>query len=153
MSKKKSPKTDSDSIVLTPQTDSVPESENEEKIVEETTVTRVISREQYHEGPLPAPTTMAEYEQVLPGSAERIFNLTETEQAHRQDCQKRSLTAQIADVRRGQHLGAALLVLPILFSTFFFYNGSNLAGGAFLGATFLFSTIGKFIPQINNKED
>ncbi|MCL2749250.1 MAG: DUF2335 domain-containing protein [Alphaproteobacteria bacterium] len=33
-----------------------------------------------HSGPLPAPQTLAGYEQILPGAAERIFKMAETAQ-------------------------------------------------------------------------
>lgn len=35
-------------------------------------------------GPLPPPELFAHYDEVLPGSAERILAMTESEQAHRQ---------------------------------------------------------------------
>lgn len=37
----------------------------------------------FHSGPLPPPDDLAEYDRVLPGAAERIFQLAEREQAHR----------------------------------------------------------------------
>ena len=38
-----------------------------------------------YSGPLPAPATIKKYENILPGSAERIFKMAEKEQAHRID--------------------------------------------------------------------
>lgn len=37
----------------------------------------------HYSGPLPPPAHLEHYEHVLPGAAERIFNMTETEQRQR----------------------------------------------------------------------
>lgn len=39
--------------------------------------------QQIHTGPLPAPSDYADYDSVLPGSAERILRMAEEEQTHR----------------------------------------------------------------------
>jgi len=39
-----------------------------------------------HSGPLPDPRTIQEYENVLPGAAERIVSMGEREQKHRHRC-------------------------------------------------------------------
>lgn len=36
--------------------------------------------EKHHSGPLPAPEDLAHYDQIVPGGAERIFQMTEREQ-------------------------------------------------------------------------
>lgn len=53
-------------------------------------------------GPLPPPILFEHYNQVLPGSAERILQLTENEQSHRQQWETSVLDAQKSDIRRGQ---------------------------------------------------
>ena len=39
--------------------------------------------ESYQEGPLPDPSSLGEYDQVLPGLADRIVNMAEEEAEHR----------------------------------------------------------------------
>ncbi|MBZ6068494.1 DUF2335 domain-containing protein [Aeromonas schubertii] len=47
-----------------------------------------------HQGPLPPARAMADYEQVLPGAAERIMSMAEREQAHRHQYQNQQLSQQ-----------------------------------------------------------
>lgn len=45
--------------------------------------------ESYQEGPLPDPSSLGEYDQVLPGLADRIVNMAEEEAEHRRKTQAR----------------------------------------------------------------
>ena len=65
-------------------------------------------------GPLPPPILFEHYDQVLPGSAERILQLTEKEQSHRQQWETSVLDAQKSDIRRGQWMGFGLGVCGIV---------------------------------------
>ena len=56
-------------------------------------------------GPLPPPSLFGQYEEILPGSADRMLTLAENEQSHRHKWESDVLTAQKADVRRGQWMG------------------------------------------------
>jgi len=60
------------------------------------------------QGPLPPPSLYAGYEEVIPGSAERILKLTEREQSHRQELEMKTSDIQKANVRRGHWMGFAL---------------------------------------------
>lgn len=48
-----------------------------------------------HQGPLPDPDTLNRYEQMMPGSAERIFRIAEKEQEHRHTLERMSLEGEI----------------------------------------------------------
>lgn len=56
--------------------------------VERMVMTAVSVIEERHSGPLPAPRQMREYEEIVPGGAERIFKMAEREQLHRHGAQK-----------------------------------------------------------------
>ena len=47
-----------------------------------------------HSGPLPHPQTLAEYDEVMPGLAERIVAMAEGDLAHRQDMQRKMFNAE-----------------------------------------------------------
>lgn len=64
-------------------------------------------------GPLPPPDALRGFDAVIPGSAERILKMAETEQNHRLDMEQRGLTAEISDTRRGQFLGALIAVVAL----------------------------------------
>lgn len=65
-------------------------------------------------GPLPPPILFEHYNRVLPGSAERILQLTENEQSHRQQWETSVLDAQRSDIRRGQWMGFGLGICGIV---------------------------------------
>ncbi len=63
-------------------------------------------------GPFPAPEILRDYEDVLPGAAERLFKLVESEQEHRHQMQRIQIDAQVQDQqdirkieKRGQTFG------------------------------------------------
>jgi uncharacterized membrane protein len=53
-----------------------------------------------HSGPLPAPSVLAEYDRVVPGLAERIVAMSESQFAHRVEKEKASLEADISIAQR-----------------------------------------------------
>ena len=59
-------------------------------------------------GPLPHPNLFERYEEILPGAAERILTLTETEQSHRQQWENSALNGQNNDSRRAHWMGFGL---------------------------------------------
>ena len=93
-----------------------------------------IMRSQSFRGPLPPPEMLDEYEKVLPGAAERIFKMAETEQGHRVSWERKALKA----VTRGQWFGFTIAIVAILISAGLAVEGYTtmaivLAGGGLLG--------------------
>jgi uncharacterized membrane protein len=68
---------------------------------------------QHHSGPLPAPADLEHYERVYPGAAERIFAMAEREQAHRQERERHVDAVNSASAKRGQWLGAVIVLLAM----------------------------------------
>lgn len=63
------------------------------------------------QGPLPPPSMLAQYEEILPGAAERILVLLESETAHRHGVELQCVNAEIDsqksisdEAKRGQWL-------------------------------------------------
>lgn len=54
-------------------------------------IIRQISREEFHAGPLPDPSTVERYEGVHPGSFDRILKMAEATLAHEIDREKREM--------------------------------------------------------------
>jgi uncharacterized membrane protein len=48
---------------------------------------------QQHSGPLPDPETFRSYDLVVPGAAERILRMAETDAAHNRDLEQRDMRA------------------------------------------------------------
>lgn len=72
-----------------------------------------IIQAQHWSGPIPSPDALEKYEKVIPGSANRLLQLAEKEQAHRHSMDRESLSTKARDVRRGQYLGAGIGVLAV----------------------------------------
>lgn len=86
-----------------------PDGGTESSIVSGTAIRTEIS------GPIPPPDVLADYERLLPGSANRIIRMAEAEQAHRHALQSKAIDARIIDAnaarkeaRMGQFLGLAI---------------------------------------------
>jgi len=62
-------------------------------------------------GPIPPPQVLAGYEAVLPGLANRIVAMAEQQSFHRQDLERRVVSANIRHAEIGLWLGATVAVL------------------------------------------
>jgi len=82
-------------------------------------------------GPLPHPEIFQAYEDVSPGSAERILAMTEREQGHRMALEREALGAKIACNARGQWFGFSLSCFGILGALVLLQNGMVWPGGIF----------------------
>lgn len=71
-------------------------------------------------GPLPSPEDFEKYENIMPGSMNRVLTLMEKQADHRMDKENKELEAQIQQSKTGQIIGA---VLVSLFGCFAFILG------------------------------
>lgn len=73
----------------------------------------------FRQGPLPDPREIERYEQAFPGSADRIFRMTESEVSHRHGTEK-----------RGQYIGGGIAALGLIGGFTLIAWGHDLAGVA-----------------------
>lgn len=64
-----------------------------------------------YSGPLPAPEDFAEYENILPGSTDRILKMAEKQVDHRISSDNKIIDNTYRQSGRGQILGAILVVM------------------------------------------
>lgn len=83
-------------------------------------------------GPIPPPSVLEGYEQIVPGSAERIIRMAEAESTHRQALENRVLLGDLKEARLGQIFGFLIGIFAIGCGTYAAVNGSEIAGG-FIG--------------------
>ncbi|MGH8291473.1 MAG: DUF2335 domain-containing protein [Steroidobacteraceae bacterium] len=76
--------------------------------------TQAVLQSEQWVGPLPPPAALAQFEQIIPGGAERILRMTEQEHAHRLSQEQEGLRADIKDSRRGQWFGAIIAFSAIV---------------------------------------
>lgn len=109
-------------------------------------------------GPLPPPALLEHYEQVLPGSAERIVAMAEGESTHRRSCEQKALEADVAlnnrdydERRRGQVLAFIIVFLSGVAGAYFILHGKELAGTVF-GGPAIAAIIGAFLHKPNKEK-
>ena len=93
-------------------------------------------------GPVPDPRTLEEFEQILPGSADRLVVMAEKEQAYRHEIGRRRL----AIITRGQWLGFAIGVLGLAGAVVVALSVDPWAGAA-LGGASLAAIVGAFLAR------
>ena len=81
-----------------------------------------------YEAPLPPPTMLAEYEQVMPGISERLVTGMEQQRVHRQGLENRKIDADIASERKGQNYAFAIAALALIGSFYLIATGKDRAG-------------------------
>ena len=82
----------------------------------------------HHSGPLPAPETLAEYERILPGAAERIFSRFEKQSDHRMSMEAKVITSNTSSQRVGTLGSVTFAVLALLGSVYLVHEGKDLSG-------------------------
>ena len=115
---------------------SVPDEPNElsPSTTVQTTVATVETLETWH-GPLPPPSILGEYEAALPGSADRILAMAESEQKNRHENAERtaitiqrSLEQKNKNVSRGALYGLIIVLAAIGGGVFLAYSGKPIYG-------------------------
>lgn len=97
-------------------------------------ITEIVVSEHFS-GPMPHPRHLRQYEDVLPGAAERILTMAEKSLEHNTSMSARMLAAEIDDSRRGMRFGALLFALLIICAfASMFVTESEIVPGLFLGA-------------------
>lgn len=80
-------------------------------------------------GPMPHPELYASYEEILPGSAERLLSLTEKQAEHRTSWETKALDASIRHAARGQIFGLVVALVAIGGAIYLGSQGQNVVGG------------------------
>lgn len=102
-------------------------------------------------GPIAHPRHLREYEEILPGSAERIIRMAEERNHHHMSMDREALAAEVADRKLGMWLGAGLFFALIAVGGLLGYITANpYLAGIFVSAAVLSSGIGLFIRGRNN---
>ena len=125
-----------------------PEIEVEEKEKEQVrqVVAEVIRSE--FSGPIPPPSIIKGYEEVLPGSADRILTMAEKQSNHRQEMEKRIIRTESRDSLLGIlfafMLGGGRIIAAVIM-VILVPKSAGAISGAVLGVTGVVSIIATFI--------
>ncbi len=106
-------------------------------------IQQLIQAQQFS-GPLPHPEHLRQYEEILPGAAERILNGFERQSTHRQDLELRVVQANIQAQTRGAWLGFVVALTFLAGSAWLIANGYTL-GGSILGGADIGGLVSVFV--------
>lgn len=96
-------------------------------------ITEIAVSEQFS-GPMPHPRHLKDYDDILPGAAERLLSMAERNLAHNVAMDQQVLAAEIADRKLGMILGASMFGLLIIGAfAALFVTDSAVVPGLFLG--------------------
>ncbi|WP_323862883.1 DUF2335 domain-containing protein [Xenorhabdus szentirmaii] len=116
-----------------------------ERVLDNPKFTAVIQRKiSTFQGPFPPPKLLKEYENTLPGAAERVFALTEKEQNHRHEIDDKVVNGGISKDKRGQWMGFGLALL-ILCGAFYFANKGEIGFASLLVTLDLVGLVAVFV--------
>ena len=88
---------------------------------------KLVHQEAY-KGPLPHPDLLVKYEEIIPGSAERILSMAEKEQQHRHQLENEVIEKEIAQKGRGLNFGFTLALLIIVVGAYLLIIDKSLQG-------------------------
>lgn len=105
-----------------------------------------ITQSTLFQGPIPPPATLAEYDALLPGLANRIVGMAEAEQSHRHDLVSRGLRANVIRDRLGQIMAFSVVTIVAALASILIAGGHTL-GGTTLGSVDLVGLAALFLRQ------
>ena len=93
-----------------------------------------VSVSAHWQGPLPPPAVLREFDNALPGTAERIVCMAESEVAHRQAHENQVLSNIANDTKRGHYIGLAITTMCIAAAVYCVWLGLDWKfAGVFIG--------------------
>jgi len=78
-------------------------------------------------GPLPPPHILSQYNQIVPGAAERIITMAESQSQHRQRIEDKVIESDIRNSRLGLHYGLIIGLVAVIGGTVCILNGHGVA--------------------------
>ena len=79
-------------------------------------------------GPLPQPEALERYNQILPGAAERILSMAETQHEHRLTIETNVIDSGVAAQKLGTILGFVIVMTVVIGGMFLIFEGKSTAG-------------------------
>ena len=79
-------------------------------------------------GPIPPPDILAGYNEVVPGAADRIITMAETQSRHRQEIEKSIINSDIRNSKLGLWLGFFIAMAAIVSGTISILGGHAVSG-------------------------
>lgn len=94
-----------------------------------TTKTVTIEQTTHWNGPIPPPSILADFERLVPGSAQKIIEMAHSQSIHRMEIEKIAVVENFSKAKRGQVFGFILGVFGIISSGILGYLGHGVLAG------------------------
>lgn len=112
---------------------------------------RLVAITTQYSGPLPPPEILAQFEQIIPGAAERILRMAEEQSAHRRSLEAIVIKSDISRSKAGQLLGFIIAITGLLIAGLVSVFGNTVAG-SIIGVSTLTSIVGVFMYGYKSRE-
>ena len=89
-----------------------------------------MARSNFFLGPLPHPDHLREYENILPGSADRLMTMVEEQAQHRRQLEESVTTSNTKLETRGQILGFVIAMTALIGGGYIMASGQSVWGAA-----------------------
>ena len=122
-----------DSVILTELLSKLPE----EQRVEIKRELVSFSMESSFSGPLPPPSILLHYDNIIPNGAERIIKMTEEQSKHRLQIEDHAVKEQLDQSKRGQNYGFIIGLAGLLAAVVLSVTGHDAVAGIIGGSTLL----------------
>ena len=100
-------------------------------------------------GPIPPPSVLAEYEKMIPGSADRILTMAERQSDHRQKMEAKMIDAESRDSFCGVVFAFSIGVVSLIIGAIMAIKIPN-NGGTVIGTIFGMSGVGSIVGTFLN---
>lgn len=100
-----------------------------------TAVAVTVQESRTHSGPIPDPESLARYDEIIPDGANRIMLMTENQQAHRIEIEKKVASSHVNQSLLGQIFGFVIGLVGIGVGAYLAILGHEVAGTTLIGGT------------------
>lgn len=83
---------------------------------------------EFFSGPLPPPSLLAKYNEVVPGGAERILAMAESQSKHRESLESKVVEGNIKSQQRGSLYAFVIAMTTITGGIYLIHTGNDLSG-------------------------
>lgn len=111
-------------------------------------------------GPLPPPPLLKQYDDIVPGAAERVIRMAEKALDHEIDFGRTALVATVANTKRGQLLAFSVVLIVLGCAMIALYTGhetlaQTLGGGTVisLAAVFVLNRLPEWIKSFGKQSE
>jgi uncharacterized membrane protein len=106
-----------------------------------------------YSGPLPAPELFRQYDEVLPGAAERILKMAEREAAHRHEMEQMGVYGSLRQIGRGQTFALIVFLGAIVAGVVIALSGAPWPGSLLSAASAVAVAFLRLFPRSTAKSD